>query len=243
MLILFDIDGTILVTQKAGVHAMIDAARELFGPQFTFEGIDFSGRLDPLIWKAAAELNGIADHAAHHERFRATYGRHLQHRLTKSPTTTLLPGVKDLVNALASQQLAEARPGSGSNVTLGLLTGNYPETGTLKIRLAGLDPSVFKVNAWGCEAATRRDLPRLAMQRYRESIRANLEASDVVIIGDTPHDIDCARANDCRSIAVATGWFKADDLRSYGPDLVVENLADTQAMLEWITTSRRAVAQ
>jgi phosphoglycolate phosphatase-like HAD superfamily hydrolase len=224
MLILFDIDGTLLLTQKAGMQAMLDGGRELFGERFTIDGVEFSGRLDPLIWNDLAQRNGVPNHDGEHDRFRAAYGRHLRRRLNANPTATLLPGVKALVEALPRHE----------GVTIGVLTGNYPETGQLKIERAGLQPSVFPVAAWGIDGTTRRDLPPVAIRRHFELTRRTLDATDVVIIGDTPHDIDCASCHGCRSIGVATGTFDTATLREAGADLAVDTLAEVEELLAWM---------
>ena len=231
MLILFDIDGTLLLTQKAGMHAMLDGGRELFGDHFTIEGVEFSGRLDPLIWNDLAAKNGVPNHNGEHERFRAVYARHLRRRLNENPTAMLLPGVRSLVDSLRLH----------AHVTIGLLTGNYPETGRLKIERAGLHPDLFLVAAWGIDGDSRRDLPPVAIRRYVELTRRSLHAGDVVIIGDTPHDIDCARCHGCRSIGVATGYFSMTQLREAGADLAVENLSEVEEVIAWLL--RRAVVK
>ncbi|MEE8153411.1 MAG: HAD family hydrolase [Phycisphaerales bacterium] len=224
MLILFDIDGTLLVTQRAGTQSMQAAARELFGDQFTFDGVDIGGRLDPLIWADVAKANGIEDPASHHDRFRATYLRHFQDRLARSPTVTTLPGVTELIEALSQE----------TDTCLGLLTGNYPETGRMKIEAAGLDLDLFAVAVWGVDGANRRELPLVAMAQYATQTGRTVEPHDVVIIGDTLHDIDCARANGCRSLAVATGVCSAHELAAHEPDLLVADLSDTSSILAWI---------
>jgi phosphoglycolate phosphatase-like HAD superfamily hydrolase len=232
MLILFDIDGTILITKSAGIHAMRDAGRELFGKHFTIDGVEFSGRLDSLIWKDLTRINNVDNSQVEHDRFRTAYGRHLTRRLTTNPTAMLLPGVKDLVHELVDVDHA----------TVGLLTGNYPETGRLKIQQAGLDPDLFRVAAWGIDGQTRRCLPPVAMKRHEHLTGQVLRGDEVIIIGDTPHDIDCAKANDCRSIGVATGAFSLDELQQSGADLAVETLADTQAVLRWMFETPAAVS-
>ena len=230
MLVLFDIDGTLLLTQRAGTRSMHDAARELFGEQFTFDGVEVAGRTDPVIWADVARANGIDDPDAHHDRFRETYARHLARRLEAEPTVRALPGVVALLEALRAV----------ADVTLGLLTGNYPETGLLKIRAAGLDPAWFPVAAWGSDGAGRRDLPPRAMARY-EALRGRaLEPGQVVVVGDTPHDVDCARASGCRSLAVATGFCDADALVASGADLVVSDLSSTDSMVKWILDRERS---
>lgn len=233
MLILFDIDGTILLTQGAGIDAMRDAGRELFGPHFTVDGVEFSGRLDTLIWSDLARSNGVENSPEQHDRFRAAYGRLLQHRLETHPTARLLPGVRDAVHHLAQRE----------HVTLGLLTGNYPETGRLKIQKAGLDPDMFKVAAWGIDGGTRRCLPPVAMRRHADLTGQSVRGKDVVIIGDTPHDIDCARANGCRSIGVATGAFSTRELEDAGADLAVESLAESTTVVRWMLETPATVSE
>jgi phosphoglycolate phosphatase len=233
MLILFDIDGTILLTKSAGVNAMRDAGRELFGEQFTIDGVEFSGRLDTLIWNDLTRINNVTNNAAEHDRFRAAYGRKLTERLTTTPTATLLPGVRQLVHELVDVDHA----------TLGLLTGNYPETGRLKIQQAGLDPDLFRVAAWGIDGQSRRDLPPVAMSRLKQLTGRSVRGEEVVIIGDTPHDIDCAQAHGCRSIGVATGVFSVGDLEKAGADLAVATLDDTAELLRWLLETPAAVSK
>ena len=224
MLVLFDIDGTLLVSQHAGTRAMLAAAREMFGEEFTYDGVEIAGRIDPLIWANVAAANGIRDAEAHHDRFRASYAHHLAERLATHETATLCPGVEALLDRL----------GNVDGLTLGLLTGNYRETGLLKVEAAGLDPALFPVAAWGCDGSSRRDLPAVAMARHADATGRSLTPEQVVIIGDTPHDVDCARTHGCRALAVATGPFSSEKLRESEPDLVVEDLSNTAAIVDWL---------
>ena len=233
MLILFDIDGTLLLTQRAGTQSMQAATRELFGDQFTFDGVDIGGRLDPLIWADVAKANGIEDPASHHDRFRATYLRHFQERLARDPTVMVLPGVVELIEALSQE----------TDMWLGLLTGNYPETGRMKIEAAGLDMDSFAVAVWGVDGAHRRELPVVAMEQYAAQTGRTIEAHNVVIIGDTLHDIDCARANGCRCLAVSTGMCTADELAAHEPDLLVDDLSDTSSILAWLLKPVETVSE
>jgi phosphoglycolate phosphatase-like HAD superfamily hydrolase len=127
-----------------------------------------------------------------------------------------------------------SRLGEIEHVTLGLLTGNYPETGKLKIRCAGLDPDVFVIAAWGIDGATRRDLPPVAMDRLASHAGRRFEGRNVVIIGDTPHDVDCAKAHGCRSIGVATGVFSVPQLQASGADIAVPDLGQVDEIVAWL---------
>lgn len=229
MLLLFDIDGTLLVTRGAGIAAMGDAGRSLFGPDFSVDGIEFAGRLDHLIWSDLADRNALdpADEALE-TRFRASYARSLERRLANDGSSVALPGVAALLEVLAAE----------TEVTLGLLTGNYPETGRHKIERAGLPFEPFLVHAWGCDGRHRRELPPVALDRYHglaaDLGRPRLTSDRVVIIGDTPHDVDCALHNGCRCLGVTTGRSTADELRSAGAHAVQPDLSDTRAVVSWL---------
>ncbi len=225
MLLLFDIDGTLLRTQRLGVAAMLDAFRELHpGRDFSFDGVPIAGRLDPLIWRDVMTLHGLEPTEAAHDRFRDRYPRHLERRLAERPGAAVqMPGVAALLEAL------RARAGTH----LGLVTGNYGITGRLKIRASGLDPEQFTINAFADDGPDRRSLPPVAMRRFRADTGRDAEPERTVVIGDTPHDIDCARASGCRAVAVATGDFTVEALAEHRPDLLVPTLADTAALLRW----------
>lgn len=227
MLILFDVDGTLLLTEKAGILAMRDAGRELFGAEFTEEGVEFSGRLDPLIWQDLAHRNGVDNPDSHHDIFRATYRKHLTARFEAGHSVHSLPGVAELLDALRHDDAA----------TLGLLTGNYPETGRLKFEAAGIDPDQFPIAAWGIDGPTRRDLPPVAMRHYHEVRQRPIAGEQVIIIGDTPYDVDCAKHHGLRAIGVATGAYSVVELQSAGADLAVQSLAETDRLLDWMLAS------
>ena len=230
MLVLFDIDGTLLQSQHAGMHAMVDAFEELhIGKTFSFDGIDIAGRLDTLIWHDMVRRHEVSDDADSHEVFRETYRRNLAKRLQENNTVKAFHGVAELVDRLVQEP----------NVELGLLTGNYPATGRLKVEFAGLSHDHFTVNAFAGEGATRRDLPPIALRRYREKHGRDIERERVVIIGDTPHDVDCAHHNGCLCLAVATGQFTAAQLRECKADHVVESLSPVEPIVRWLLQHRR----
>ncbi len=224
MLVLFDIDGTLLTSLRAGIGAMTTAVRELHGIEPDFEGVEIHGRLDRLIWRDLAAKHGLPAGEDDHARFKQTYARHLGERLAAANTATPLPGTHALVEAVRGQ------PG----VTIGLLTGNYEETGRLKVRHAGFDPDHFVVNAWGDEGPDRRSLVPVARERYARRHGTHLSPERVVIIGDTPADVDCAKAHGARVLAVATGGFTEEALRATAADAVMPSLADTAGALRWI---------
>lgn len=230
MLVLFDIDGTLLKTRGAGIHAMLLAARELHpGGNFSFDGINISGRLDTLIWRDLLSNAGIDPSTSDHAAFRRMYGEHLRRCFEGEWQSEALVGAIALVEAVAKTDRVDA----------GLLTGNYEHTGLLKVERAGFNTARFRYNAWADDGTTRRDLPAVAIARHAHGRPAAIDASKVVIIGDTPLDIDCAHANGCRAIAVATGAHPSAELASHSPDLLVDDLSETDKILGWITANGR----
>lgn len=233
MLILFDIDGTLISTGGAGVQAMRDAGRELFGERFSIDGVEFAGRLDPLIIRDLLGANGVEPSPETPERFRAAYESHLTRRLADGNAGRALPGVLPLLRVLAGTD----------GVGLGLLTGNYERTGAIKLRACGIDPAWFVVSVWGDDSPhdppAREHLPPVGMERYRLRTGRVIHAAHVTIVGDTPHDVACARAHGCRSVAVATGKYTPADLAAAGADLVVRNLSATDEVAQWLTSPPR----
>ncbi|MEM7228732.1 MAG: HAD family hydrolase [Planctomycetota bacterium] len=227
MLVLFDIDGTLLRSQRAGLRAMTTAGTALYGDRFTLKSVEVAGSLDPIIWRTAVERGGYDDSDASHAQFRAAYVDALRELLASDQAAMLLPGVMDLVERLHAM----------SDVTIALLTGNWPESGQMKVEAAGLDSSLFAFGAYGDDGATRRDLPPVALARYVQHHGTAIDAARTIIIGDTQHDVDCAQANGCRSLAVGTGHWSADELREHGADLTVDDLSDVDAILAWILES------
>jgi len=227
MLVLFDIDGTLLLSRGASMQCFRAAGRELFAREFETGGTNFSGGLDPLIWRAMCERNGVPDPDAHHAAFRSAYGRLLAARLAEGGVAYALPGVTALLDALSQIE---------SRVTVGLLTGNYPETGCLKLAAAGLDVERFAVAAWGTDGGHRRDLLPVALARHAVRTGRRLAAERVVIVGDTPHDVDCAAAHGARSLAVATGLHPIAELQAAGATLALPDLSDTARVVGWLET-------
>lgn len=227
MLILFDIDLTLLKSGGAGMAAMGDAGRELFGPEFDETRTDSAGRLDPLIIRDLISDNGLEPSAERCAQMRAAYARHLPARLSERGAHAL-PGVHELLALLRAEQA----------VMLGLLTGNFEETGRLKLEAAGIDASAFELNVWGDhsphEPPARDHLPAVAMERYRADHDPELASERVTIIGDTAHDVACGLVNGCRVLGVATGRTSAEALLAAGAHRVVPDLSDADDILAWL---------
>jgi len=230
MLILFDVDATLISTSGSGMNAMLDAGKEIFGPSFSVQGIEFAGRLDPLIIGEMFARHAVASTPETWDSFCTTYSKYLRARLAHPATIArALPGVMPLLSAL------ERIP----DLALGVLTGNYRETGSLKLRACGIEPDRFHIHVWGDDSTstppTRDDLPSVALRRYHQRFETPLSPHRVVVIGDTPHDVRCAKVHHCRSLAVATGAFSLESLRACAPTHAVADLSDTSAIVNWLT--------
>jgi phosphoglycolate phosphatase-like HAD superfamily hydrolase len=231
VLLLFDVDLTLVNARGAGQLAMRTAGERVCGQGFCFEGVSFNGRLDPLIYAdATVKCIGI-DAPGLHNAFREAYTRELRRLIhDNGHTIEALPGIPALIDTLRK------RANERDDVMLGLLTGNYAETATLKIEAAGLRRDWFTLGCFGDEAESRPGLAALALRRYEQATRMVPDPPRVIVIGDTPHDVACAKAHGCTAFAVATGRVSADELRDAGADYVVNDLTDPAPLLELLPT-------
>ena len=230
MLLLFDVDLTLLSTRRAGIDAMHSAGRDLFGPAFTCEGIDYAGRLDPLIVRDLLVMNRVDPSPGNLAEFVDAYANRLAPLLDEPGRATPMPGVIELLDALA---------GVGG-ATLGVLTGNYERTGTMKLEAAGIPAARFPVRVWGDDSPrdppAREHLPPVGIERFRAW--TGRAPRRTVVIGDTVHDVSCAHANGCVALGVATGRTTAEQLSGAGADRVVPDLSATEEIVRWLTSRR-----
>lgn len=219
-LVLFDIDGTLLLSGGAGRRAIMGAIAEEIGVAAgALEAIRFDGKTDPEI---VAELLHASGHPEPSEpdriaRVLERYVQHLEADLAvNAHLAEVMPGVPALLDLLEEDARA----------VLGLLTGNVVAGADLKLRAVRLEPARFRVGAFGSDHARRSELPAIAARRAEPHFGRPVSGPEVVIIGDTPADVTCGRGIGARSIAVATGSYRASDLRAAGADLVFEDFSD-----------------
>lgn len=227
VLVLFDIDGTLLLTAGAGRRAITSALADRLGKGEAWQQITFDGKTDPQIVRELLEAAG--DEAAGDPDIIAgiceRYVELLEAELDRSPgCTRLLPGVVPLLDELASR----------GDVVLGLLTGNLVRGAGLKLRSGGLDPARFTVGAYGSDSPHRPDLPGIAAERAALIFGRVPAGEAVVIVGDTPSDVTCGRGIGARAVGVATGSYPVGVLRDAGAYAAFDDLSDTAAVLEAI---------
>jgi phosphoglycolate phosphatase len=230
VLVLFDIDGTMLLAHGAGRRSVHQAMVDVYGATGPQQH-PFDGKTDPQIVRELASLAGIDDEIIHSRMDDALdrYYRYLEADITTTPETVqLLPGVHPLLDAL------EARP----DVMLGLLTGNIEAGAALKLRAVDIAFERFVVGAYGSDAPVRPALPAIAQARATALLGSELPGAQIVIIGDTPHDLTCGRDIGARAIGVETGRFSAAQLQEHAPLAVFADLQDTAAVVATILSVR-----
>lgn len=224
MLFLFDIDGTLLSTVGAGMRCMEAAGREVFGEGCHTGGVQFAGRLDPLIMREMLANAGLPPTPENLRAFRAAYERRMHETFQTPGLGRLMPGVQELLSRLDTVD----------GLTMGLLTGNFERTGLLKVRSCGIETSRFQVSAWGDDSPhdppERTHLPPVAVERYR--LKIGRDPQRVVIIGDTPFDVGCAKAHGHVAVGVATGKFSSEQLLASGADFAFADLSETERVAE-----------
>ena len=227
-LVLFDIDGTLLTAQGAGRRALSQALERVYGTTGAIQGYDFRGRTDPRIVLDLMGGAGIPEatvQARMGDCFEL-YARALAEEIGDGRRVALLPGVADLVGRLAER----------ADVVLGLVTGNIEKGARIKLEPTGLWPR-FRTGAFGSDDADRRRLPSLAARRAHALTGHAFRPPQVLVLGDTPLDIECARAFGAVAVAVATGQHSREELASHRPDLLFDSFADVGRTVEALLES------
>jgi phosphoglycolate phosphatase-like HAD superfamily hydrolase len=251
-LVLFDIDCTLIDGHGAGGRAIMRAIKDIYGVEGELGSYSFHGRTDPGIMRDLADLWGAADPSAVVGRYEGETQPQVVHDLAAQLGTPeeaidalvddcvaryvevladeveaghmeLLPGVKELVTALAADRRA----------VLGLLTGNVEAGARIKLAPTGIYP-LFKVAAYGSDSAFRPELPAVAVRRAEELTGRRFAGKEIVVIGDTPADIECGAGLGVKTIAVATGKHTVDELAAHAPDHAFADFSDWRAAYEAI---------
>jgi phosphoglycolate phosphatase-like HAD superfamily hydrolase len=225
MLVFWDIDGTLLTTGRAGIYAWEDALRETTGVSANLQDFDTAGHPDfGIARRLLTEYAGIADPAPHLvRRLVARYEDHLPAALHRR-TGRVLPHVREILEAL---ELSGARSM--------LLTGNSRRGAEAKLAHYGL-AKFFGEGAFSEVDLDRAAIARAAIERATASSRV-VEVDRVFVVGDTPHDVGCARAIGARAVAVATGPYESAALAQAGAWRVLPELPGAAEFLALLETS------
>jgi phosphoglycolate phosphatase len=225
-LVLFDIDGTLLNSGGLGRASMQRALGLVFGspgnPSYRYDG-----KTDKQIVRDVMRLEGHSDEHidARMEKLIELYLEGLREG-AKSGKFNVRPldGVVELLDALEARE----------NVVLGLLTGNVEPGARVKLTAAGINPERFRVNAFGSDHEHRPRLPAIAQRRASETLGLEIVGDRLIVIGDTPADIECGRSLGARAIGVASGHYTVEQLQEHNPFAVFPSLKNTPQVLDTI---------
>lgn len=218
-MVLIDIDGTLIHTGGAGMRALNRALEDEYGLKNAFAGYSFAGKTDQRILKDGFSrwLNRLPE-PEDYERCRVSYLRFLDEELAAAPDQyVVLPGVIELLELLREQK-----------IPTGLATGNL-EAGARKKLVAGNLWQFFPFGGFGSDAEHRGELTLLGIERGRVWAGRQIPARNVLVVGDSPLDVEAAHYAGARCLAVLTGWTEAAELSS--AEFLMDDLSDTAAVM------------
>lgn len=227
-LLLFDVDGTLILTGGLAAGLMAEAVSRVIGSPIQWNITDFVGNTDRSIIQTLLRRNGAIEPmlADMTENVLEMYLQNLKIKLKDNSVVQILPGVKPLLRALKKDD----------RFALALLTGNVEAGARIKLAKNKII-DYFPVGAFGNDALKREYLPPFAIQRAEKHFNCFFDKKDIWIIGDSANDIKCAQANHLRSFAVATGHTKMAELESYHPTALIPDLKDQKKFLDVIFAS------
>lgn len=214
---LFDVDGTLLRSRdRVHIDSFAAGVRQVTGAELSFEGVPLAGNTDTAILAAAWQNSGldVAELATHAAAIRKAMAEWVAERRGELEPV-LMPGVEAVLEHL-----------TGRNALLGVATGNLEAIGWIKLERAGLR-KWFQMGGFSDHYLVRAEMVAAAAQKAR-TLLGNAHA-EVCVVGDTPRDIEAARAASLPVVAVATGHFSFDELAALGPDGCATTLADLLA--------------
>ncbi len=226
-LVLFDIDGTLLTVNKINRRVLVDALREVYGTPGSAETHNFCGKMDSVIIYEVLQSAGLGEDeiSEKFERVKSCY-IDLFRQCARASDVRLMVGIPELLEELSVR----------GEVMVGLLTGNFEESGRHKLLLPEIN-HYFPFGAFADDAPSRNELPAVAVEKARQLTGKTFVDHDIIIIGDTEHDIACARVLNAKSIAVATGNFSTQELKKHHPHVLYENLGRTDVVVNEILYS------
>jgi phosphoglycolate phosphatase-like HAD superfamily hydrolase len=219
LVLFWDIDGTLLTTGRAGIHAWEEATQEIVGRAVDFSALETAGLTDVEI---ARKILAAFDREPAPPLLSGLLRRYEELLPLRLPWRAgrVLPGVREVLEFLREQP----------HVVCLLLTGNTQAGARAKLSYYGL-ADYFDGGAFADGAPDRPSIARAALSLARVRVREGLRSQQIFVIGDTPHDVHCALGIGARSIAVATGPYTVEELRRHSPWWVIERLPEPRAFL------------
>ncbi|MBI3090950.1 MAG: HAD hydrolase-like protein [Candidatus Tectomicrobia bacterium] len=221
-LLLFDIDGTLILSGGAGGAALNRACEEILGVQNAMAAVNPGGMTDgAIVRRIITTVLGRPPEDGEIECILRRYLEHLPRSLDGSTRFRLLPGFPRLLDAL----------GERPDIVLGLGTGNLAEGARIKLEFAGLF-HYFRFGGFGSDAEDRAELLRRGIERGKALSPQPVAPEHIFVIGDTPHDVESGRRAGARTVAVATGSTSRQELARHQPDYLFDSFADAKPFME-----------
>lgn len=219
-LILFDVDGTLIKGSMVHLESPFVAIEKIFGINIERWATQEGGTDKKDVMEIAKRNNiNLSEVESKLEKIYNEMVRYFEENVDKDERVVLLPGVKELLKKLSEK-----------NYILGLLTGNVEEIAKIKMKKNGID-HFFEVGAFGGTTENRSELAPKAIKQTEKKFKIRIKKEDVIIVGDTPNDIKCAKDNGVKIIAVCTGRFKKEELEKLKPDYILDDLTDADKFL------------
>ena len=224
ILLLFDIDGTLLTSDGVGRRSIEEALSTVCERPIDASGVTFSGRTDPAIVRdiltgsclSPAEVDDLIPSCL------GAYAS-LMSGVVLEENVKLLPGVVTLLDAI----------GEMPDYHMGLVTGNLEYTAWLKLAAGGIDQH-FSFGAYGSDHEDRNQLPEIAHERAKAALGIEFQPHKLIVVGDTEHDVACSRHFGARCVAVSTGQISSEDLQTCEPDLLLPSLAHHEDIMGFL---------
>ena len=189
------------------------------------ETVDFRGRTDPVILRESLRDTGYGEEDIERrmDELKRLYFKYLETNL-KDGDARLLPGVASLIPLISEE----------TNIITGILTGNFHGSAAIKLQRFNLLP-YFRFGVWADDSAVREEMPHIARRILKRDFNIEMPFNRIIIVGDTIHDIHCARSAGAISVAVGTGWENREALLAMDPDYFFDDLSDVERVIEVLT--------
>ena len=211
-LLLFDIDGTLVLTGGAGIRALNRAFCQVVGIVNALDGIRLHGKTDPAIVREIFNARGALQKADSYDQILAAYVEFLPEEVQQSRSYRVLPGILRFLQDFQGR----------SDLAFGLATGNVEAGARIKLARGNLNP-FFAFGGFGSDAENRTELVRRAAHNGSRLAGVTIDPNDIFVIGDTPRDIAAGREAGYRTVGVATSDYSTEDLSAAGADLVLSD--------------------
>ena len=218
----WDIDGTLIRGNGAGVEAWLRAWKDCFDSDVTIDGIRWAGRTDPYISLLFFEKMGMEEDRQQVSRFLDRYVDFLPEELERAEGS-LLPGISGILNRV------QAIPG----LDQGLLTGNVERGARTKLRFFEIWDH-FAFGSFADGVYDRDELAPVALELARKHVDPRLRGEDLLVVGDTPFDVQCGKVIGAQTLAVATGYAPRESLEEAAPDWLLDDLSDVDGFFRLI---------